>query len=244
VFRCLAQGLHSVWRDKTLRLYFLLIGVVNLALLGPLSVGIPVLAAGRFKGGALSYGMILSGLGAGALLGLAGGGLFRRPRGRAFAATLLGCTIVLGVGLALLGALPSAASAVAATFLIGIGEGYLIVSFITWLQLRASREELGRMISILLFASVGMAPFSNLIAGAVLRQNGQVGMLAAGGLIVLVAVAAALSPSVWRLSEHKGRVDRTPHYEWPPPCQPVGRGETPPKGESCRRPEWATRRNE
>ena len=53
---------------------------VNLALLGPLAVGLPVLAHSRFGGGALAYGGILSGLGLGALVGLAAGGLLRRPR--------------------------------------------------------------------------------------------------------------------------------------------------------------------
>jgi MFS family permease len=201
VFRSLGEGLADVWRDRSLRLYFVLIGVVNLALLGPLAVGIPVLAATRFRGGAFAFGAILSGLGAGAVAGVVLAGVLRRPQGRAFTAAMLGCTAALGLGLALLGAVPTAGLAVAAAFLVGVAEGYLIVEFITWLQLRTSKEELGRMMSILLFVSVGMAPLSNLIAGALLQVSASLVMIAAGGLILLVGLIAALSPSVWRLDE-------------------------------------------
>ena len=208
VLRSLGAGLADVWRDKTLRHYFVLIGAVNLALLGPLSVGVPVLAHTRFSGGAFAYGAVLSGLGAGALAGVVAGGVLRRPLGRAFAAAMLGSTVVLGIGLAMLGALPSAGSAVGATFLIGLAEGYLIVQFITWIQVRTSREGLGRMMSILLVISIGQAPLSNLVAGLLMKFSVSVVMIAAGSLIVLVAVTASFSPSVWRFSEHGARLAR------------------------------------
>jgi hypothetical protein len=164
-------------------------------------VGIPVLADTRFKGGALAYGAILSGLGAGALIGVVAGGALRRPPGRAFAVALLGSSALLGVGLALLGSVPSTEAAVGAAFIIGLAEGYLTVEFVTWLQLRTSREELGRMMSILLFASVGMAPLSNVIAGALIGVNASWTLIGFGVLIVLVVTFAAFSPSVWQLSE-------------------------------------------
>ncbi len=201
VFRSLGEGLACVWRDKTLRLYFILIGAVNLVLLGPITVGLPVLADTRFSGGALAYGAILSGLGGGAVAGVVAGGVLRRPPGRAFAGAMLGSVVVLGVGLALVGALPSAPAATGAAFFMGVAEGYLTVEFITWLQLRSSKRQLGRMISILLFASVGQAPFSNLLFGALVRLSATWAMIGAGIFIVLVAVVAGFSPSVWRLHE-------------------------------------------
>lgn len=216
VFRALAEGLGHVWRDRTLRLYFVLIGAVNLALLGPLSVGIPVLAHTRFGEGALGYGAILSGLGLGALAGVAAGGVLRRPPGRSFAAAMLSSTALLGVALALLGAVPSTGPAAAAAFLLGVAEGYLTIEFITWLQLRTSRDELGRILSILLFVSVGQAPLSNLIAGALIGLSATWVMIGAGALIVLVAVVAATRPAVWQLSEAGVRPAQGPAGEGPP----------------------------
>ena len=110
-------------------------------------------------------------------------------------------TALLGVALAFLGAVPSTGPAAAAAFLVGVAEGYLTIEFITWLQLRTSRSELGRILSILLFVSVGMAPVSNLIAGALIGVSATWVMIGAGAMIVLVAVVAATRPAVWRLSE-------------------------------------------
>jgi MFS family permease len=201
IFRSLGQGLAGVWRDSTLRLYLVLIGVVNLALLGPLSVGIPVLAHTRYNGGGFEYGAILAGLGAGALTGVIAGGTLRRPPGRAFPGAMLGSCAMLGVGLLLLGTLPTAPASTAAAFIIGIAEGYMVVMFITWLQLRTSKAELGRMMGVLLFASVGQAPLSNLIAGALVGVSVLLAMVLAGGLIVVVVAVAAFRPCVWRLGD-------------------------------------------
>jgi hypothetical protein len=201
VLRSIADGLAEVWRDKTLRYYFVLIGAVNLFLIGPVTVGIPILADSRFSGGALAFGTILSALGAGAFAGVVAGGALRRPAGRSFAVAMLSSCAMLGVGLTLLGALSSWGPAAAAAFLVGAAEGYLTVEFVTWLQLRTSPDELGRMMSMLLFAVVGMAPLSNVAAGAVIQVSAPLVMIGAGSLIVLVAVIAALSPSVWRLGD-------------------------------------------
>jgi hypothetical protein len=190
-----------VWRDKTLRHYFVLIGHVNLALLGPISVGLPMLAQARFPGGgALAYGAILSGLGLGAVSGVVAGGTLRPPPGRTFPAALLGSCALLGIGLALLGAFSSAAASAAAAFVIGFAEGYLTVEFITWLQLRTSRAELGCMMGILLFASLGQAPLSSLVAGALMGFGVSAVMIGAGCFIVVVALIASVSPAVWQLS--------------------------------------------
>jgi MFS family permease len=202
IMRSVGGGFTSVWQDKTLRHFFMMIGLVNLALMGPISVGLPVLAATRFhSAGAIAYGAILSGLGLGAVCGVVAGAVLRRPPGRSFPAALLCSSALLGVGLALLGAFSSAAASAAAAFLIGLAEGYLTVEFITWLQMRTSREQLGRMMGILLFASLGQAPLSNVIAGALMGYGVPVVMIFAGGFIVLVAVSAAFSPSVWKMRD-------------------------------------------
>jgi hypothetical protein len=201
ITRSLGDGFALVWRDKTLRHYFVLIGLVNLALLGPISVGLPMLAQARFPGGgALAYGAILSGLGLGAVSGVVAGGTLRPPPGRTFPAALLGSCALLGIGLALLGAFSSAAASAAAAFVIGFAEGYLTVEFITWLQLRTSRAELGCMMGILLFASLGQAPLSSLVAGALMGFGVSAVMIGAGCFIVVVALIASVSPAVWQLS--------------------------------------------
>jgi MFS family permease len=210
VFAAIAEGVASVWRDRTLRHYFILIGAVNLCLIGPLSVGIPVLAETKFGHGAIAFGVIVSALGAGALLGVVAAGVLPRPPGRAFPTAMIAFPALMGIGLSLLGVLTSWGPAAAAAFLIGVSEGYLTVEFVTWLQLRTSPDELGRMMGILMFAAVGLAPLSNVAAGVLIRLSVSLVLLSAGLLIILVAVIAALSPSVWRLGDEPTAISGPP----------------------------------
>jgi hypothetical protein len=107
----------------------------------------------------------------------------------------------MGVTLALLGILPSVAASTFVSFIMGCAQGYVVIQFITWLQLRTPSQMLGRMMSVLMFAVVGMAPLSSAIAGALIQWSAAVVMVGAGLLMVLVVSIAAVSPSVWRLGD-------------------------------------------
>jgi MFS family permease len=203
LFSSIGEGLALVWRDKTLRYYFGLIAVVNLLMTGPISVGIPVLADTRFAGGAATFGIIISAFGAGSLLGVIIAGARRRPAARKFPMIMLGLTAGMGIGLALLGTLSSVVPAAVVAALMGLGQGYVVIQFITWLQLRTAPQMLGRMMSVLMFAVVGLSPLSSTVAGALIQWNVVAVMVGAGVLMFAVVVLAALSPSVWRLGEEE-----------------------------------------
>jgi hypothetical protein len=203
VWGSILTGLKLVWQDKALRYYFVLIAAVNLLMTGPISVGIPVLADGRFDGGAAAFGTILSGFGGGSLLGIIVAGVSRRPSSRRFPMLMLGLTATMGVTLALLGVLPSVATSTFVAFVMGCAQGYVVIQFITWLQLRTPSQMLGRMMSVLMFAVVGMAPLSSAAAGALIQWSATLVMVGAGLLMVLVVSVAALSPSVWRLGDEE-----------------------------------------
>ena len=53
-------GLNYVWNDKALRLMFLVIIAVNFFFVGPILVGIPVLADQRLVEGAMAFGLLMS----------------------------------------------------------------------------------------------------------------------------------------------------------------------------------------
>jgi MFS family permease len=203
LFSSIGEGLTLVWKDKTLRYYFGLIAVVNLLMTGPISVGIPVLADTRYGGGAAAFGMILSAFGGGSLVGVIVAGARRRPAARRFPMILLGLTGSMGIGLSLLGLLPSAIPAAVVAALMGLGQGYVVIQFITWLQLRTAPQMLGRMMSVLMFAVVGLTPLSSTVAGALIEWNAVAVMVGAGVLMVAVVSIAAISPSVWRLGDEE-----------------------------------------
>ncbi|MEJ2218898.1 MAG: MFS transporter [Gemmatimonadota bacterium] len=56
VWRSIVAGLRHLWADETLRLVYLLLMAVNFLLIGPILVGIPVLADQRLPQGALAFG--------------------------------------------------------------------------------------------------------------------------------------------------------------------------------------------
>jgi MFS family permease len=203
LFSSIGEGLALVWQDKALRYYFGLIALVNLLMTGPISVGIPVLADTRYSGGAAAFGIILSAFGGGSLLGVIVAGARRRPSARRFPMLMLSLTAAMGVGLALLGLLSSLVPAAVVAALMGLGQGYVVIQFITWLQLRTAPHMLGRMMSVLLFAVVGLTPLSSTVAGALIQWSPSAVLVGAGALMVAILGVAALSPSVWRMGDEK-----------------------------------------
>jgi len=70
----------------------------------------------------------------------------------------------------------------------GATLGYVVIQFITWIQMRTPEQMLGRMMSILMFASQGLVPLGMAVAGALLGVNPTGLFVAADRLLVLIAV--------------------------------------------------------
>lgn len=204
---------------------------------GPISVGIPVLADARFSGGAAAFGIILSAFGGGSLVGVIVAGVRPRPSARRFPMLMLGLTAAMGIGLALLGLVSSLTAAAVVAVLMGLGQGYVVIQFITWLQLRTSAHMLGRMMSVLLFAVVGLTPLSSTVAGALIQWSPSAVMVGAGALMVVIIGVAALSPSVWRLGDELSAAGEAAG------ARPVA-GAQPAAAENCLTPDdaWVTAR--
>jgi MFS family permease len=184
----IGPGMAYVWKDPAVRSLVLLSAAINLGFTGPIGVGIPYIADLRFAGGSAAFGIIASGFGAGALAGaILAGSLRYVPR----LGTVTGIVMAgLGVGLALLGNAPNVIIAVVLATAIGIGVGFTNVRVIAWLQARTPEQLRGRVMSVVMMGSVGLAPIS-LAASGVVIDLGAVTLLfwIAGGLIVAAAVA-------------------------------------------------------
>ncbi|HSM38723.1 MAG TPA: MFS transporter [Candidatus Limnocylindrales bacterium] len=187
----IATGMRYVWTDSPVRSLVLLSAAINLGFTGPIGVGGPYRADVRFEGGSAAFGIIASGFGAGALAGAVVAGSLRYvPR----LGTLTGVIMSgLGIGLALLGSAPNVPVAVAVATLIGLGVGFTNVRVIAWLQARTPEQLRGRVMSVVMLGSVGLAPIS-LAASGVIIDVGAVTLLfwLAGGLIVAAAGAGFL----------------------------------------------------
>jgi hypothetical protein len=101
---------------------------------------------------------------------------------------------LLGIGLILL---PLTASTLVITLIslvMGIVDGYMYISMITWLQKRISGDLMGRVMSLIMLASIGLAPVSSTLAGAVLDIN-LVGLFVGAGILMTsMALIFAMTP--------------------------------------------------
>ena len=186
IVQSILEGLRYVKNDVALRSLLLVAAVLNFCIAGPMSVGIAFLAKHEF-GTPTAFGLLVSSVAAGSLTGLALAAARRqRKRGRLLLAisTIVGvCTVSISVFHQLWSLLPI-------LFVMGVSAGFLNVQLIAWFQQRVERAMLGRVMSVLMFASLGLMPLS-LAAAGVLVQWSLPGMFAAAGALVLAVTFVA-----------------------------------------------------
>jgi MFS family permease len=187
-------GLGYVWRDPPVRSLILLIAAFNFALSGPLLVGLPFLADHVLGGGSATFGVLLSGFGAGAVVGAVVAGSVKRVR--RLGTIVLTEAIGLGVGLALIGVVPNVATGFAVLAAMGLGAGFINVHVISWLQRRTAEEMRGRVMSLLMLGAIGLAPISYALAGAIVDLGPVPLMFGVAGAIVVAASLSGLAAGV------------------------------------------------
>ncbi len=180
---------------------FLVISAANFLLIGPLLVGIPVLADQRLPEGAVAFGLLMSAYAGGNLVGYLLAGSLPRPGGGVMRLILLALLSGFGLVIGLLGYVPSTWVDFALLLFLGLGNGYVAIILFTWMQTRTPREMLGRMMSILMFANTGLVPVSQAISGAVSSWNLTALFALAGVLMLLVALWTAFQPELGEFSE-------------------------------------------
>lgn len=201
IWAAIGAGLHHVWNDQALRLIFLVIAAVNCFFVGPILVGVPVLANQRLPEGAVAFGLLMSGFAGGNLGGFLLAGTLPRPGGQTLRMLLLALLAVFGLVVGLLGFITVTWVDVGLMLLLGLGNGYITIILFTWIQTHTPRAMLGRMMSLLMLSSAGLVPVSQAIAGTVGAWNLTVLFVLAGGLIVLLTLWTAVQPALVTFSE-------------------------------------------
>lgn len=188
------DGLNYVWSDPLLRTVFVLMATINFLVVGPFSVGIPVLSDTRLAEGAAAFGIISSAWGGGSLLGYALAGAM--PRSDGMRMIIPAVFALFGIGLAALGFSTSTILAAVVVLVMGVGGGYISILMLTWMQKRTPKDMLGRVMSLAMFASMGLVPLSQAMSGAAIGVS-LVGLyIGAGLLLVLVALRSAVLPEM------------------------------------------------
>ncbi len=200
VLASIGGGIRAAWADPAVRGTLIMITAFNLAFTGPISVGLAWLAEERFAGGSAAFGILFSVWGGGALIGaVVGGSVARVPR---FGTVLASVACVLGVGMALIGLAPSLPVALAILGPMGVLVGFVNVQYFAWIQRRVADELRGRVMSLVMLGSVGLAPVSLAVAGLLVDLGAATLMYAVAGGIVLIAALAGIA---WGVPAHMDR---------------------------------------
>ena len=196
VWTSILVGVKYLWSDETLRMLFLILAAVNFLFTGPLLVGIPVLANQYLPEGAVAFGLLMSAFAGGNLLGILLAGALPRPQGKVLSAFLIFLIGAFGVALGGFGFIRSTWLDFALMLLLGAGNGYVAILMFTWMQTNTPKAMLGRMMSMVMLAGSGLVPISQALSGAVIKWSLETLFVAAGVLLVLVAIWMTMQPGL------------------------------------------------
>jgi MFS family permease len=177
----IGHAFSYAWHDRELRL---VLGVVTVvATVGfNFHVLVPLLAADTLHVGPEGFGLLSASFGLGALIGALAAATFREASWRLFA---------VGVFALLLAPVQNSYLAGALLFAIGISFTLFTANANVLVQLAAPDHLRGRLISLYLFAFLGLAPLGGLLAGWLAELGGTSLAFAVAGVTSLATISAA-----------------------------------------------------
>src|SRR6478609_3449497 len=168
VWRSILDGIAYVRRDVPLRSLMLVAAMLNFCISGPIGVGLPYLVKTKFDSAA-AYGLVISAMAAGGLI---------------------------GAGIASMGLLGRLWLIAAVLLLLGASAGVGNVHIAAWIQQRIDATVRGRVFSVLMLANFGLIPVSLAVAGLLIAWNLKLMFLIAGVSMLLVTAFGASQKQV------------------------------------------------
>ena len=190
----IVAGLRYAWSDIGIRATLVVVAVIDFAANGAFGVGLPTLAHGRYGAGATGLGVMLGAWGVGAAAGALAAGLIPPPK--QFGWLLIFLPVWFGLGTVGVGVLPSLAPAALVMAISGVGTGVINTYGLSWLQRRTLPAMQGRVMSLVMLASMGLTPVAYVLSGAVAQVNVTALFLVAGAMSILCGLGAAASRQV------------------------------------------------
>lgn len=201
ILSSIQEGIAFLWRDDLLRTVFILMVAANFVFAGPMLVGIPVLSNNRLAGGAAAYGTIMGAFAGGNLLGILLTNSLLQVLSKRMGAFMVAVIASFGVGLCLMAVVDATAAAFVILLVLGTGNGILAITLVTFLQRQTPKEMLGRAMSLVMLAGVGLVPISQALSGALIKLSLAGLFVGAGILMVLVALWLAFQPATRSISQ-------------------------------------------
>lgn len=211
MLRSIWAGFEYVWRDPPLRAFIIYISLSQFFSMGAQAIGQPMMGQIRFEdvglgSKAVALGLYATASGAGAVIGSLYGGFARMPSERAYGPVMMGMAVMRGFSLLGLGYVTTLYGTLALFAGFGLFMGYTSVLFSTWMQTRVEISMLGRTMSVMMFAMMGLAPLSMAFAGVIIGMYGdetaemskglETLYYGCGVIMLVVAVGALWSKSI------------------------------------------------
>lgn len=154
----LREGIEYTKQSSFLLVLMSMVLIVNCLVAGPVSVGIPLIVDQVLQGNSLELSFLQSAFGLGTLLGAACIGLLNIQKRRG----LMLCVFLLvqGVFVILLSHITTTWQGVLLLFTVGMGTTFVNIPLISLIQHQVPMEKMGRVMSLVMTASVGLLPVS------------------------------------------------------------------------------------
>lgn len=192
ILHSIGEGMAYVRKDVPLRSLMMLVMILNFRIAGPIPIGLAYLTKTKF-GSPTVYGIMISAVAAGSLLGALLAGVWKiRRRG----VMILLVSVSLGICLGSIGMLGKVWSIAGVLLIMGLAAGMINIHISAWIMQRIDAAIRGRVASVLMLGSVGIMPISLAVAGFLVAWNLKLMFLFAGGLMVLAAAGAAFQKPV------------------------------------------------
>jgi MFS family permease len=176
------EGLRHVWSHSGLRTVLLVVTLVSIFAFN-FQVLLPLLASETFHRGAALYGLLMSCLGIGAVVGSLTAAGWDAPTVRRVAAL----SITFGATLAAVAVAPSLLLAMAATGVMGFASSLFLTSSSGFLLTTAAEQMRGRVMALYSIAFLGTAPIGGPAVGWIAERLGPSAGFLAGALACVVA---------------------------------------------------------
>jgi MFS family permease len=192
MWHSISEGITYVGKDVPLRSLMLLATIMNFCIAGPVSIGLVYLTQTRF-GSPAAYGIVISAIAAGSLLGALLAGVWKmRRRG----ILILLASATLGLCLGSIGLMGRVWNIAVVLLCMGVTAGMVNVHIGAWAMQRIDAAVRGRVASVLMLASFGVTPLSLAVAGFLVAWNLKFTFLLAGAVMLLTATGVAFQKPV------------------------------------------------
>jgi MFS family permease len=185
MWRSIDEALRYLWEDGWL-LAIILVGILfNLCIQGPVDVALPYVAAIAFHS-PTKFAMFLSSFAVGGILGSVAANAFRALRKEFL---LTACILLSGCCFLLLGAMSTLWPICGQLLVVGTLSGVVFnLHVITHVQRHVAQSYRGRIMSVIMFGSIGLTPLSIAATGALLRWTMQWTFSIFGAVMGLLAI--------------------------------------------------------